>query len=80
MTLYARQHGVSIQHNMNGAEKRIGSKKAKVDGYIAETDTVIEFQVRMKFALCIEGYQIINFSTIFISHFSSGMLLARLFL
>ena len=47
MTLYARQHGVSIQHNMNGREKRIGPKKVKVDGYIAETDTVIEFQVKI---------------------------------
>ena len=46
MTLYARQHGVTIQHNMNGREKRVGHKKAEVDGYIASTDTVIEFQVK----------------------------------
>ena len=46
MTLYARQHGVSIQHNKNGSEKRVGAKKVKVDGYIAATDTVIEFQVK----------------------------------
>ena len=51
MILYARQHGVTIQHNMNGREKRVGHKKAEVDGYIASTDTVIEFQVTMQFVL-----------------------------
>ena len=60
MTLYARQNGVSIQHNMNGREKRIGPKRAKVDGYVAETDTVIEFQARIKILDRFVGFAVLN--------------------
>ncbi len=39
----AKLRGVSIRHQYNNTEKRIGARRLPVDGFSAETQTVFQF-------------------------------------
>ena len=43
LSWYAREHNVTVKNGVNGDEHRVGMKRCKVDGFVVETNTILEF-------------------------------------
>jgi hypothetical protein len=49
LELQAYSRGISIRHEYNNAEKRIGTRRLHVDGFHAESQTVFQFHGKLLF-------------------------------
>jgi hypothetical protein len=45
----AYSRGISIRHEYNNVEKRIGARRLPVDGFHAESQTVFQFHGKLLF-------------------------------